>query len=219
MNSEFLMNTSLFRNMNEAEIKDALDSLKATEKSYKKGEYIFYAGDTTDSMALVLDGNVTIENNDAWGNHTVLNSMGKGHLFAETYALLDDEPLLVDVVAQDNCSILFLRIGSIKILQNRNESWTKKLMSSLLVILSHRSLALSGRSFHTAPKTIRSRVMSYLNAVSIKKHYNEFDIPFDRQQLADYLGVERSALSKELGKMRDDGIISVKKNHFKILVN
>ena len=76
---------------------------------------------------------------------------------------------------------------------------------------------LSGRSFHTAPKTIRGRVLSYLNSVSLQKHSNEFDIPFDRQQLADYLNLERSALSKELGKMQRDGLIKTKKNHFVIL--
>ncbi len=219
MKKELLLSTPLFKGMTENELNTALKALKAGEKAFEKGEYIYYSGDYTDSMALVLDGSVTIENNDAWGNHTVLNNIGKGHLFAETYALLDNEPLLVDAVAKENCQILFLRIGSVKIFQKISDSWAVKLMSNLLVILSHRSLSLSGRSFHTAPKTIRSRVMSYLNAASIKKHSNEFDIPFDRQQLADYLGVERSALSKELGKMRKDGIIRVRKNHFVLLVN
>ncbi|MBR2807174.1 MAG: winged helix-turn-helix domain-containing protein, partial [Oscillospiraceae bacterium] len=81
-------------------------------------------------------------------------------------------------------------------------------------ISAHKNLALSGRSFHTAPKTIRGRVMSYLNTVSLQRGSREFDIPFDRQQLADYLNLERSALSKELGKMQRDGLITVRKNHF-----
>jgi CRP-like cAMP-binding protein len=73
---------------------------------------------------------------------------------------------------------------------------------------------LSGRSLHTAPKTIRARVMSYLNSVSLQKGRKEFDIPFDRQQLADYLGVDRSAMSNELSKMQRDGLISYKRNEF-----
>ena len=85
------------------------------------------------------------------------------------------------------------------------------------MISARKNLMLSGRSFHTAPKTIRGRVLSYLNSVSLQKHSNEFDIPFDRQQLADYLNLERSALSKELGKMQRDGLIKTKKNHFVIL--
>ena len=90
-------------------------------------------------------------------------------------------------------------------------------MANLLTISARKNLALSGRSFHTAPKTIRGRVLSYLNTVSLQKHSNEFDIPFDRQHLADYLNLERSALSKELGKMQRDGLILVRKNHFVIL--
>ena len=85
------------------------------------------------------------------------------------------------------------------------------------MISSRKNLILSGRSFHTAPKTIRGRVMSYLNAMSLQKGTKEFDIPFDRQQLADYLNLERSALSKELGKMQKEGIISTRKSHFKLL--
>lgn len=79
------------------------------------------------------------------------------------------------------------------------------------------SPALAGRSFHTAPKSIRGRVLSYLNTVSIQARSTEFDIPFDRQQLADYLNVERTALSKELGKMRADGLLRCRRNHFVLL--
>ena len=79
------------------------------------------------------------------------------------------------------------------------------------------SPALAGRSLHTAPKSIRGRVLSYLNTVSIQARSTEFDIPFDRQQLANYLNVERTALSKELGKMRADGLLRCRRNHFVLL--
>ena len=122
--------------------------------------------------------------------------------------------MLVDVVANENCRILFLRIGSLHRSFPSGCSWFIPFISNLLSISAHKNLALSGRSFHTAPKTIRGRVMSYLNTISLQKGIREFDIPFDRQQLADYLNLERSALSKELGKMRRDGLITVRKNHF-----
>lgn len=93
-----------------------------------------------------------------------------------------------------------------------------KLITNLLTISAQKNLNLSGRSFHTAPKTIRGRVMSYLNAMILQTGKTEFDIPFDRQQLADYLNTERSALSKELGKMQKEGILSTKKQHFKVFV-
>ena len=94
------------------------------------------------------------------------------------------------------------------------DPWCIKLVSNLLMISVQKNLHLSNRSFHTSPKTIRGRVMAYLNSVSLRKGNREFDIPFDRQQLADYLNLDRSALSKELGKMRKEGIIQTHKNHF-----
>lgn len=213
-----IQTTVLFRGMSTAETKDALNALSAREKSYRKGDVLLLAGDTTDEMGLVLEGSVTVESNDIWGNRTILSLVEPGGFFAETYAYLSNEPLLVDVTANENCRILFLRIGSIQTQSAKDTaSWQKKLIYNLLTISFHKNLVLSGRSFHTAPKTVRGRLMSYLNAVSLKQGSTEFDIPFKRQQLADYLNVERTALSKELGKMQKDGILLTKKNHFKLM--
>ena len=219
MDIQNLQRTMIFRGMNENEIEDTLAALSAAEKKYKKNSAIFHAGRTTERMGLVLEGSVTIESNDMWGNRTILSHVGKGQFFAETYALLENETMLVDVTANEDCSILFLRIGSLKQLISASNIWTQKLVANLLTISAHKNLTLSGRSFHTSPKTIRGRVMAYLNSVSLQKDTKKFDIPFDRQQLADYLNLERTALSKELGKMQKDGIISVNKNRFIINVS
>ena len=216
MNTEILQRSILFRGLTPEEISAALAFFQAEEKNYKKAEVILHAGSQTDCMGLVLEGSVTIENNDVWGNRTILSYIGKGQFFAESYAYLPNEPMLVDVVANENCRILFLRIGSLHRFPDPPGSWGVTFVSNLLSVCAHKNLTLSGRSFHTAPKTIRGRVMSYLNSVSLQKARYEFDIPFDRQQLADYLNLERSALSKELGKMQRDGLITVRKNHFKI---
>ena len=216
MDTGFLQKSRLFSGMTEDEILSALASFHAKEKRYKKGQTLLHAGDTTEKIGLVLEGSVTIESNDAWGNRTILSYVGSGQLFAETYALLDDEPLLVDVVANEACRILFLRAGSTQKITSITKPWASKFTANLLTISSLKNLHLSGRSFHTAPRTVRGRVMAYLNTVSLQTQSREFDIPFDRQQLADYLNVERTALSKELGRMQNDGLIKVKKNHFKI---
>lgn len=201
MDAVQLQKTMLFRGLTDSEIAEALQVLEAHEKRYEKGETLLTAGSVTDRMGLVLEGSVTIESNDAWGNRTIISHVGCGQVFAETYALLENEPMLVDVTASENCRILFLRNGRIQSLQNSQNPWALKYITNLLTISMHKNLILSGRSFHTAPKTIRGRVMAYLNSVSLQRHSREFDIPFDRQQLADYLNLERSALSKELGKM------------------
>ena len=207
----------IFNGMSPDEIDQGLSELCAIEKAYEKNSLILRAGDITDSLGLVLSGSVTIESNDMWGNRTILSNVGEGGFFAETYALLENEPLLVDVRANENCRILFFKVGSLKKLKSNMNLWSFKLISNLLMISANKNLHLSGRSFHTSPKTIRGRVMVYLSSVSLKKGSNEFDIPFDRQQLADYLNLERSALSKELGKMKKDGLIEVRKNHFKLM--
>lgn len=216
MDTAFLGKTTIFKGMNENEIKEALSALRAAEKGYKKGSVIMHAGSVTDRMGLILEGSVTIESNDIWGNRTILSHVGRGQFFAETYALLKNEAMMVDAVANENCRILFLRTGSLYEQDHADEIWRNKLTSNILAISLQKNLLLSARSFHTSPKTIRGRIMAYLNTVSLKKNSKDFDIPFDRQQLADYLNVERTALSKELGKMRDDGIISFRKNHFAI---
>ena len=217
MEIQFIKNTALFRGMSEEEVLSAIEVLQAVERQYIKDDIVLYAGDTTDRMGLVLSGSVTIESNDAWGNRTILSHVGRGQFFAETYALFKDEPLLVDVRANEKSNILFLKSGNIQALMDQSAPWAIKYMTNSLMISARKNLMLSGRSFHTAPKNIRGRVLSYLNSVSLQKHSNEFDIPFDRQQLADYLNLERSALSKELGKMQRDGLIKAKKNHFVIL--
>ena len=216
MDTRQLQQSMLFRGMTELEITKALQVLEAHEKNFQKGETLLIAGTITERMGLVLEGSVTIESNDAWGNRTIISHVGQGQVFAETYALLENEPMLVDVTASEDCRVFFLRSGRIQSLKNSLEPWALKYITNLLTISMHKNLILSGRSFHTAPKTIRGRVMAYLNSVSLQKHSREFDIPFDRQQLADYLNLERSALSKELGKMQKDKLIFCKKNHFLI---
>ena len=214
MDKDLLKKTVIFRGMNDNELDMALSALKSSEKEFLKDEVILHAGSTTTTMGLVLEGSVRIESNDMWGNRTILNLVGKGQFFAESYALLPDVPMLVDVCAAEDCSIVFL---SMKSLADLNDTIRARLLANLLTITTRKNLHLSSRSFHTAPRQVRGRIMAYLNTVSVQKHSREFDIPFDRQQLADYLNVERSVLSNELSKMQRDGLIRCRKNHFEII--
>ncbi|MBQ9815788.1 MAG: Crp/Fnr family transcriptional regulator [Lachnospiraceae bacterium] len=209
MDTSQLTETALFKGMSPVEIDACLKNLNAQAKKYKRGSIILHAGDHTSRMGLVISGSVTIESNDIWGNLTVLSHAGAGQFFAETYAMLPDEVMLVDVRANEDCEILFLSISGML----ENPVLTRR----LLMITARKNLLLSGRSFHTAPKSARSRILAYLHTVSLQKGSAAFDIPFSRQQMADYLNLERTALSKELGRMRRDGIIECRKNHFVLL--
>ena len=208
---------TLFRGLSEEEISHALHQLRAQEKQYGKDSIILSAGQPTERMGLVLKGSITIESNDLWGNRTILSHVGEGGFFAETYAWLCDEVVLVDVVANEECRILFLTVAILRGLSLAREPWAAKLTANLLSISAQKNLALTGRSFHIAPKSARARIMAYLNTVALQMQSREFDIPFDRQQLAEYLNLERSAMSKELGRMRDEGLIRTRKNHFTLM--
>ncbi len=210
MKKSFLRQTPLFRGMTEDDIEKALHGLNAVERDYQKGAVILRAGDPTARMGLLLSGGVTIESCDPWGKRTLLSHVGPGQLFAESYALLEGEPMQVDVCVSEDCRILFLSPAGLRCA----EPWAAKATQNLLSIAARKNLTLSLRSFHTAPKTVRERVTAYLNAEALRQHRREFDIPFDRQQLADYLNLDRTALSKELGKMRADGLLECRKNHF-----
>ena len=217
MGHDALQNNRLFMGMQMDEIDMALDALNARYQTYEKGETILRAGGQTDCACLVISGSVAIENNDMWGNRTILNIMDPDDFFAETYAILKEETMMVDAVANEPCRIMFLRIGNLFGSGFEPQPWSNKLVRNLLMISANKNLMLSGRSFHISPKTARGRIMAYLNSVSLKKHSKVFDIPFDRQQMADYLNLERTALSKELSRMKREKIIDFKKNHFEIL--
>ena len=219
MDIEVLQKIPLFRGMTKNEITALLKSLNAREQDYEKNDLILHAGSKPGVIGIVLSGSVTILSDDIWGNRTILSHVEKGGIFAEAYALLEDVPMLVDVMANEGCSILMLKTKGILSSVVSQNSWDYKFLRNLLLISSKKNLNLSGRSFHTSPKTIRERVMSYLNTLSLQNDNTEFDIPFDRQQLADYLNLERSALSKELGKMQKEGIIETRKSHFKLLTH
>ena len=214
MDISVLSGSALFNGFDETEVNNLLGSLNAREKRFRKGAMIFHSGDVISTLCFVITGSVTIESNDMWGNRTILNLVSKGQFFAESYALLPDEPMLVDVCANEDCTIVYLDMKSVGRL---DESMRVRLLANLLTITTRKNLHLSSRSFHTAPRQVRGRIMAYLNTVSVQKNSREFDIPFDRQQLADYLNVERSVLSNELSKMQKDGLIRCRKNHFEIL--
>ncbi len=218
MNTMHLNEIPLFKEMTDTEIKELLTITKSIHKHFGKNDIILHAGSNPGLIGIILSGSVTVMSDDVWGNRSILSHIETGGLFGEAYALLPEEPMLVNVEANEICDILLLNAETILNYPDNNNLLGCKFIRNLLLISSRKNLILSGRSFHTSPKTIRRRVMSYLNSISLQKDSIEFDIPFDRQQLADYLNLERSALSKELGKMQKEGIITTRKNHFRLII-
>lgn len=217
MNYSLLIHTTLFRGTNEAEAKEMLTCLGAFEKSYGKGAIILGAGDLTDNMGLVLAGSVNMEIDDLWENKTILGHAQVGQLFAETYACIPGEPLMVSVVAAEKCDVLFLNAAHLLTTCQNSCAHHNKLIRNLLQISAGKNLALSRRSLHTSFKSIRARLLSYLSEQVKQNGSYQFSIPFNRQQLADYLSVDRSALSNELSRMQRDGLLTFEKNYFSLV--
>lgn len=214
----FLTQAPLFRGVSPGEAEAMLQCLGATRRVYPKGARIYSAGEPVQALGLVLSGSAQIESNDVWGNRSLLDRIGPGQVFAETYALLTGEPLMVSVVAAEETTVLFLNVS--RLLQPCSAACAHhvRLIGNLLALTAQKNLILSRRILHTSPKTIRSRLLSYLSDQALRHGSATFAIPFDRQQLADYLGVDRSALSHELGKMRTEGLIAFQKNRFTLLI-
>lgn len=214
-----LSDTKLFQGISEPEIHLMLDCLRTEEKKYKKGEMILRMGDTVSSLGMVISGSVMIENDDIWGNRSILDQIGPGQIFAETYACVTGEKLMVNVAAATDVKVLFFHIERVIETCPQSCQFHVRLIKNLLAISAQKNLSLSRRIFHTSPKTIRAKLLSYLSDQALIYGKNEFDIVFNRQQLADYLGVDRSAMSSELSRMQKDGLIKVKRNHFELLEN
>ncbi|WP_407428707.1 Crp/Fnr family transcriptional regulator [Treponema sp.] len=214
MEKKALLKTPLFTGIKEDDFQSVLKLLNATERTYTKGETVFHSGSVINQLGIILEGRIQIESTDFWGNKTILDSLGEGKVFAETYALTK-VPLMVDVTATQESKILLLQTDN---LGSAKDEFSQIITKNLLTVSMKKNLHLSQRIFHTSSKTIRGRLLSYLSSQVPRGTPNaEFDIPYDRQQLADYLEVDRSALSAELSKMKADGLIDYWKNHFKLL--
>lgn len=183
------------------------------EACFKKNEVIFRMGEMIHEIGMIISGGAHIQTADPLGNLSILSDVEEGEVFGESYAFCR-EPLMVEVVAAKDTHLLFLDVD---LLQLGNESWKKKIKENMLQISLRKNLLLSQRIFCTSPKTVRERVLTFLTAQSVRQKGNNIEIPFNRQQMADYLNVDRSALSKELGKMKRDGILDFHKNVFRLL--
>ncbi len=207
----------IFNDLSASELQTLKEHTCIREKTLSKHTIIFHTGDLVSETGIVLSGNVHIENTDFWGNTSLLSNVETGGVFAETYSLCH-EPMMVDVIAASDCRILFMDMNFLHDPSLTGYPWHQKMLSNMLSISVKKNLTLSQRIFCTSPKTIRERLLTYLSSQAGRSGSSTFHIPFNRQQMADYLNLDRSALSKELGKMRDEGLLTFHKNRFTLLL-
>ncbi len=209
-----LTNTPLFRGVPQEAMEPLLQQLGAYQRDYEKGEYIYHAGDRVSHAGMVLSGGVIHEHHDIWGNKSILQRGAVGEIFAETYTGILDQPMLVSVIAAEPTQVLFLNVVKILHVHSQENSYHSQILRNIMQILLRRNFELAQKIVHTTPKSIRGRLISYFSQHVSSQGSNDITIDYNRQQLADYLGVDRSAMSAELSKMAREGLVTYHKNHF-----
>ena len=211
-----LKRTKIFAGVGDSEIESMLSCLGAKLKTYKKGEYVFRQGENVSDITVLLDGSLHIQKDDYWGNRSILGEISAGEMFGEAYAY-DSGAMLNDVVAVEDSVIIFFDVKRILTTCSSACSFHTRIVQNLFFAISEKNRKLVQKIGHISKRTTREKLISYLSEQAKKQNSGSFTIPFNRQQLADFLSVDRSAMSNELCKMRDEGLIEFEKNQFKLL--
>ena len=211
---ESLKKVSLFCDIETAEIKSLLTCLSAKTGYFKAKEAIFLAGDKAEFVGIVLSGQVQIVKEDFYGNKNIVASVETGQLFGEAFACADIKTMPVSVFAVEDCEIMLIDYRRIITTCPHNCSFHSKLIYNMLRIVANKNIMLSQKIEFISKRTTKEKLLAYLSSEAKKAGNKSFTIPYNRQELADYLSVDRSAMSAELCKLRDKGILEFDKNKF-----
>lgn len=212
-----LRRTALFAGLDEAEIAAMLSCLQARLCRYKKGEYVFRQGEELNAIRVLVEGGLHIQRDDYWGNRSIVSSVDVGELFGEAYAAPNSGVLLNDVVAVKDSTVILFDVYRILTVCSSACRFHSMVVQNLFFALSEKNRKLVQKLGHMAQRTTREKLISYLSEEAKRQKSGTFTISFNRQQLADFLSVDRSAMSNELCKMRDDGLLTFEKNRFTLL--
>lgn len=213
---ETIKKSPLFKGIEESEIEAMLGCLSVKARKYARHEFVMRFGDSTEAIGMVLSGSVHIVKEDFWGNRNIVTEIGPGQIFAESYACTPGAALGVSVVAAEAAAVMFMNVRRVLTTCSSACEFHSRLLRNLLSVLAEKNLRFNDKLTHMAQRTTRQKLLSYLSAESMRLGSPEFDITFNRQQLADYLSVDRSAMSGELSKMRDEGLLDFYKSHFRL---
>ena len=212
-----LKRTQLFAGVGEDDIAAMLSCLKAKFYTYKKGDYVFRQGEHLNNITVLVEGNLHIQRDDYWGNRSIIHSIGIGEMFGEAYVAPDSGAILNDVVAVRDSAVIFFDVARILMVCSSTCKFHSTVVQNLFFAISEKNRKLVQKLAHMEKRSIRKKLISYLSEEAKRQNSGSFTIPFNRQQLADFLSVDRSAMSNELCKMRDEGLLIFEKNKFTLL--
>jgi len=214
---DLLLKIPLFSGVGRETLSSLLGCLQAKVSQIARGMPVFLEGEEAGFVGVVLEGDVRIVREDYYGNSTLLGQIGPGEIFAEAYACAEVSTMPVSGYAWQDSKVLMLSCRKMLTICSNACPFHNQLVKNLLKVVAQNNLSLNRKIRFMSHKTTRQKLMAYLSDQAKQKGGPEFHIPFDRQSLADYLGVERSAMSAELSKLKKDGFLETRGAWFRLL--
>ena len=206
----------LFVNMPHSEFEKTMNCLQVKKVSYRKKDIVWLAGESTNHFGLLISGSVSVFKDSADGNAVIIGEVVAPDFLGEIGVMSGLEHYPVSVQAGEGCEVIFLDSNKSRSVCESNCLFHKRMIEAMLLTIANKAVMLDQKVEIYAKRTIRERLLSFLD-IQRRKHGNKFTSPYNRDDLARYLSVNRSALSKELSKMRDEGLIRYSRNEFEIL--
>lgn len=214
-----LLSLPLFKGLASDELDTILGKVNALVKHFEKSDYIYLAGDAVESIGIVVAGTVQMIKEDIMGDKSIITTMGSGSIFAENFLGHDkqDEKTNVSYFAASDSEVLMVPFGKVLTDLSNNDPCRNKLLTNMISIMASNNAQLIEKTEILCKKTLRGKIMTYLEQEAKRNGSTEFEIPFNRTDMANYLDADRSALNRELARMKDCGLIDFDKRNFKIL--
>lgn len=207
----------LFYDVTEENIVPMLECLEAKTDIFDKNFTILSEGTPAKYIGIVLSGSVQITQTDYYGNRSILGNLCEGELFSEAFACMQMTSMPVSVIANEKSKIIFIDCNHILHTCQKGCPYHQQLVYNLMRVLASKTVMFQQKIEIISKRTTREKLLTYLTICAKKNNKNSFKIPFNRQELADYLEVDRSGLSAEISKLRKDDILECSRNHFKLL--
>ena len=212
-----LEGTGLFAGLSRDELHTMLPCLNARVREFPKGAYVVRRGTVLQDIALPVRGALHIQREDYWGNRDIVRRIHTGELFGEAYIAPGSGALIHDVVAVEDSTVMFFDVRKILTVCSSSCRFHTQVVQNLFFTICEKNRLLLQKMSHLTRRTTREKLISYLSEEAKRQNSARFSIPFNRQQLADFLSVDRSAMSNELCKMRNEGLLEFDKNRFHLL--
>lgn len=206
----------LFENIDPRDIPSMLNCLHAQKGSFSKDAFIRNEGDPADFIGIVLEGTIQVLQYDFGGNRRIISSFSAGDMFAEAISCAEVPALPFSIQTASDCVILFLNEKQILHPCDGGCAFHNRLIQNLLKIVARKNMQLNQKLRCISHKTTAEKLLHFLDDQAKQHHSCEFIIPYDRQALADYLGVERSAMAAEISKLQKQGVLDTKRNWFRL---